>query len=232
MLEGLAFWVHTAPAWMPTTNRQRKQCRVRLVFYLLATHSLRQRGAETLCRASGFFSKPQDNHHAAAHHRAKLRPIRTKPPSGSQSNYQNTNGNFKLLKEIISVSHQPSSAAGWKSSRLGLRVSPFGGSQILVEESSADVWDPHTYLDILCEWGVPSGLMFEFWVISSCLEWKEDGEDDERQEGMESSWTWCSSLALYDTRLSRTDPPDLLLTTLNRGMHIFSVCSRGLIASS
>lgn len=76
----------------------------------------------------GSSSKPQDNHHTGAHHRAKLRPIRTKPPSGSQSNNQNTNGNFKLLLEIISVSHQPSSAAGWKSSR----VRPFGGFQTLV----------------------------------------------------------------------------------------------------
>lgn len=35
---------------MQTTNRQRKQPTVCLVFYLLATHSLRQRGAETLRR--------------------------------------------------------------------------------------------------------------------------------------------------------------------------------------
>lgn len=165
---------------MQTTNRQHKQRRVCLVFYLLATHSLRQQGAETL-RRLGFITKPRANHHTGAHHRAWLQPITTKAPSGSQSNYQNTNCNFKLLLDIMSVSHKPSSAVGWKSSLLGVRVRCFGRFQTLLEESSTDVWDPHAYLEILCEWGVPSGLMFVLWVIYFMhREWKEGSQDDEQ----------------------------------------------------
>lgn len=76
------------------------------------------------CAAEGSSISPPANNHTGAHHRAWLQPIRTKPPSGSHSNYLNTNWNFKLLLDIISVSHQSSSAAGWKSSQLCLCVSP------------------------------------------------------------------------------------------------------------
>lgn len=55
---------------MQTTNRQRKQPRVCLVFYLLATHSLRQRGAETLRRPGVSSVSPQANHHTGAHHKS------------------------------------------------------------------------------------------------------------------------------------------------------------------
>lgn len=83
------------------------------------------------CSARGSSVSPRANHHTQAHHRAWLQPITTKPPSGSQSNYQNTNCNFKLLLDIISVSHKPSSAVDWKSSQPRLCVRPFGEFQTL-----------------------------------------------------------------------------------------------------
>lgn len=88
-------------------------------------------------------------------------PIQTKPPSGFRSNYQNTKRNLKLLLDNISVSHQPSSAAGWKSRVFSLL---WRNSDIVIREQH---WcsDPHAHLDILCEWG---GWCFEIWVIASC----------------------------------------------------------------